>query len=133
MAAIRAAHADAMVEKLGGLDYEVGTAAEKLSGGQRQCLGIARAMLRQAPYMLLDEATSALSASLALEAQEALNQKMAGKTMLIVAHNIATVRDADKIIVMDQGKVAAEGTHSELMANCPLYAQLVRIQTGEEA
>lgn len=126
--AIEEANAREMVEKLGGLEYSVGMSADKLSGGQRQKLSIARALLSHTEYMLLDEATSALDTASTMIAQRALNERMRGKTMLMVAHNLKTVEDADKIIVFDRGRILAEGKHSELLINCPMYAALAAAQ-----
>ncbi len=122
--------ADKFVAKLGGLDYNVGSGAEKLSGGQRQRLCIARALLSDTDYMLLDEATSALDADSAVRLQKVLDEKMRGRTLISVTHHLRTALDADKIIMLSEGQVIAEGTHSQLMAECPQYAQLVKTQSG---
>ena len=128
--ALSLAGADGFVRKLGGLDYNVGSGADKLSGGQRQRLCIARALLSDTEYMLLDEATSALDADSAVKLQKALDKKMKGKTIISVTHHLRTALDADKIIMVGEGQVIAEGTHSQLMAECPQYAQLVKSQSG---
>lgn len=112
------------VEVLGGLDYEVGLNATKLSGGQKQKLCLARAMLTDKEYMLLDEATSALDIEATEKLQSLLDEKMAGKTMVLVAHNLKTILNADKIIVFDSGKIAGEGTYDELLSTCGLFRQL---------
>lgn len=130
-AALEKACAAEFVEKLGGLDYQVGTSAEKLSGGQRQKLSLARAFLSQTEYMLLDEATSALDTMSTIKVQKEINRKMAGKTVLMVAHNVKTITDADKIIVFNEGRILAEGTHLELMNSCSFYRELVNSQTEE--
>lgn len=130
-AALDKACATELVEKLGGLDYQVGTSAEKLSGGQRQKLSLARVFLDSRDYLLLDEATSALDTMSTMKVQKALHSEMTGKTVLMVAHNIPTITDADKIIVFHEGKIIAEGTHKELMANCPFYVELANSQIEE--
>jgi subfamily B ATP-binding cassette protein MsbA len=109
-----------------GYDTRVGEGGLKLSGGQRQRVAIARAMLRDAPILLLDEATSALDAESERQVQVALSRLMAGRTTIVIAHRLSTVVDADRIYVLDRGKVAQSGTHAELMAANGLYASLYR-------
>jgi len=99
-----------------------------LSGGQRQRLAIARAILKDAPILLLDEATSALDAESERKVQEALDRLMEGRTTLVIAHRLATVRSADRILVMDKGRIAEEGTHEQLLDQGGLYARLARLQ-----
>lgn len=125
------ADANSFVKLLGGLDYEVGNRAEKLSGGQKQKLSMARAMLSETDIMLLDEATSALDIVATEKIQSALDEKMRGKTMVLVAHNISTVMNADKILVFDEGKVIAEGTHKTLLETCSLYQELASLKKEE--
>ncbi len=127
---LRLAGADEFVNKLGGLDYNVGSGAEKLSGGQRQRLCIARALLSETEYMILDEATSALDADSSVMLQKVLDSKMKGRTMISVTHHLRTAIDADKIIMISDGRVVAEGTHSQLLAGCQLYAELIKAQSG---
>lgn len=112
------------VKAMGGLDREVGTNASKLSGGQRQRLAIARMLLSEADIILADEATSALDIEGARKTAALIDEYAAGKTRIIVAHNISTVADADKIIVVDRGRIVDMGTHSELMERCGLYRDL---------
>jgi ATP-binding cassette, subfamily B, bacterial len=111
-----------------GFDTPLGERGRSLSGGQRQRLAIARALVRNAPILLLDEATSALDAENERLVQAALDQAMEGRTTLVIAHRLATVLRADRIVVMDGGKVVEEGTHAELMAQRGLYARLADLQ-----
>lgn len=133
---ISAAESAAAHEFITGLPngYEtiVGEHGVKLSGGQRQRIAIARAMLKNAPILLLDEATSALDNESEYQVQQALNRLMDGRTTLIVAHRLSTIIDADKIYVMDNGKVVSSGTHKELLKSCPSYALLYRGQSAIE-
>ncbi len=105
----------------------------QLSGGQRQRVAIARAILRDAPVLLLDEATSALDAESEVAVQRAVERLSAGRTTLVVAHRLATVKKADRILVLDQGRIVAQGTHDALVAENGLYARLARLQFTEGA
>jgi len=127
-AAANAARFIAALER--GYDTPLGEGGMRLSGGQRQRIAIARAMLRDAPILLLDEATSALDAEAELRVQEALERLMAGRTTIVIAHRLATVRRADRIWVMDGGKVVEHGTHDRLVATGGLYARLAALQFG---
>ncbi|WP_170240983.1 ABC transporter transmembrane domain-containing protein [Rhodoligotrophos appendicifer] len=132
LAAARAARAEEFIADLpDGFDTEVGERGVVLSGGQRQRIAIARALLRDAPILLLDEATSALDAESEQAVQAALDQLMAGRTTLVIAHRLATVRNADRIIVLDKGKIVAEGRHEELIRHGGLYARLASLQFME--
>jgi len=111
-----------------GYDSFLGEAGARLSGGQRQRIVIARALLRDAPLLLLDEATSALDANSEKLVQEALERLMKTRTTIVIAHRLATTRAADRIIVMDEGRIVEEGTHSSLSAAGGLYASLARLQ-----
>ncbi|PCD02621.1 ABC transporter [Sphingomonas spermidinifaciens] len=116
-----------------GLDTFLGEGGARLSGGQRQRIAIARALLRDAPILLLDEATSALDAESERLVQDALERLMATRTTLVIAHRLATVRNADRIVVMENGRIVETGTHSALAANSGLYARLAALQFNEVA
>ncbi|MFI4934276.1 MAG: ABC transporter transmembrane domain-containing protein [Caulobacterales bacterium] len=134
MAAARAAEAETFLTALPeGFDTPLGERAKTLSGGQRQRLAIARALVRGAPILLLDEATSALDAENERLVQRALADAMQGRTTLVIAHRLATVLAADRIVVMDAGKVVDVGTHTELIARGGLYARLAELQFGLRA
>lgn len=133
-AAAEAANAAEFLRKLpDGLDTFLGEGGARLSGGQRQRVTIARALLRDAPILLLDEATSALDAESERLVQEALERLMTNRTTLVIAHRLATVRAAERIIVMDEGRIVEQGNHSSLMTNSGLYARLATLQFSEAA
>lgn len=128
-AAAKLAHADEFIEQLEqGYDTYLGERGVRLSGGQAQRLSIARAVITNPPVLLLDEATSALDANSEKLVQEALNTIMRGRTTLVIAHRLATIRKADQIIVMDQGQVVAMGKHKQLIRTNALYAELAKLQ-----
>ncbi|MBV8661500.1 MAG: ATP-binding cassette domain-containing protein, partial [Hyphomicrobiales bacterium] len=127
--AARRAAADGFIAALpGGYDTILGERGVTLSGGQRQRLAIARAILKNAPVLLLDEATSALDAENETLVQGALEASMQGRTTLVIAHRLATIVNADRILVMDGGRIVEEGTHATLLAAGGLYARLARLQ-----
>jgi ATP-binding cassette subfamily B protein len=132
-AAALAAQAEGFVTALPqGFETSLGERGRSLSGGQRQRLALARALVRDAPILLLDEATSALDAENERLVQKALDEAMEGRTTLVIAHRLATVLRADRIVVMDEGRVVEEGRHADLVARGGLYAKLARLQfTGE--
>jgi len=128
-AAAREALADEFIRKLPkGYDTEIGERGVTLSGGQRQRMAIARAILRDAPILLLDEATSALDAESETLVQTALERLMKGRTTIVIAHRLATVLKADRILVMDEGRIVEEGTHQSLVRDSGIYARLAALQ-----
>ncbi|SEM50253.1 ATP-binding cassette, subfamily B [Sphingomonas gellani] len=131
-AATEAANAADFLRRLPeGLDTFLGEGGARLSGGQRQRLTIARALLRDAPLLLLDEATSALDAESERLVQQALERLMANRTTLVIAHRLATVRAAGRIVVMDEGRIVEEGNHASLMSQQGLYARLASLQFND--
>ncbi|WP_127555620.1 ABC transporter transmembrane domain-containing protein [Saccharospirillum alexandrii] len=132
LAAAEAANAMAFIEALPqGFASDLGEAGVRLSGGQKQRLVIARAILKDPDLLLLDEATSALDAESEYQVQQALEKLMKQRTTLIIAHRLATVQGADRIVVMDQGRIVAEGTHTQLLTQSPLYRRLAELQFGQ--
>ena len=115
-----------------GFDTPLGERGKSLSGGQRQRLAIARALVREAPILLLDEATSALDAQSERAVQQALERLMAGRTTLVIAHRLATIRDADLILVLDNGTLAEAGTHDQLLRKQGVYAKLASHQGARD-
>jgi ATP-binding cassette subfamily B protein len=129
VAAAKAAEADDfLVAQPEGYDTYLGERGVRLSGGQQQRIAIARAVLKDAPILLLDEATSNLDAHSEAAIQHAFERVMRGRTTLIIAHRLATVQKADRIVVMDAGRIVAQGSHAELMRQGGLYSELARLQ-----
>jgi subfamily B ATP-binding cassette protein MsbA len=129
VAAAKLANADEFVSRMPhGYDTVVGERGDTLSGGQRQRIGIARAVIRNSPIMILDEPTAALDTESEKLVIEGLERLMKGRTVVMIAHRLSTLRDADKIIVLKDGVVAEEGTNDELIAKGGVYAELHRIQ-----
>jgi ABC-type multidrug transport system fused ATPase/permease subunit len=116
-----------------GYDTLLGERGQTLSGGERQRIGIARAIIRNSPILILDEPTGALDSESERLVMEALERLMKGRTVITVAHRLSTIRDADKIIVFKDGRVAEQGTHDELLSAGGVYAHLNRMQTGAGA
>ena len=132
--AARAALAHDFIAKLPqGYDTFLGEKGARLSGGQKQRIAIARAVLKDPPILLLDEATSALDAESESLVQQALEKLQENRTTLVIAHRLATVLDADRIVVMNEGEIENIGTHSTLIECDPLYARMVKLQFGKTA
>lgn len=136
LAAVQKAHAAEFIEQLTdpqgnvGFDAQVGERGVKLSGGQRQRIAIARVLLKNAPILVLDEATSALDSEVEVAIQDNLYQLMKGKTVIAIAHRLSTIAAMDRLIVLDEGGIAEQGTHAELVEKGGIYAQLWAHQTG---
>jgi subfamily B ATP-binding cassette protein MsbA len=129
-AAARVANAhDFIMQTEQGYQTNIGDRGMKLSGGQRQRLSIARAVLRNPEILILDEATSALDTESEKLVQEALTSLLEGRTSIVIAHRLSTIHNADRIIVIDAGRIAEQGTHSELMAKGGIYAKLIEMQS----
>ncbi len=132
IAAARQAHALEFIETLPqGFETSIGENGVRLSGGQRQRLAIARALIKDAPILILDEATSALDSASELRVREALERLRSGRTCLVIAHRLSTVEHADRIVVLEQGRIVDQGRHDVLMSRSPLYQQLYRQQHSE--
>jgi subfamily B ATP-binding cassette protein MsbA len=130
--ALQAANLSELIKELPqGIDTEVGDNGNRLSGGQRQRLAIARAIYKDAPILILDEATSALDSESERQVQEALETLMQGRTTLMIAHRLSTIENANRIVVLDHGKIVENGAHSDLMAQNGLYASLHRLQFSQ--
>ena len=129
-AAARVAHADIFIEQFDeGYETLIGERGTKLSGGQRQRLSIARAVLKNPPVLILDEATSALDSESEKYVQDAIENIMQNRTAIIIAHRLSTIQNADKIVVIKDGEIIQEGTHSTLMKSGGLYKKLIEMQS----
>lgn len=132
MAAARAAQCEEFIQRLPhGYQTNIGENGSALSGGERQRISIARALLKDAPIVLLDEATASMDAESETLVQDALSVLLKDKTVMVIAHRMRTVANADKIVVLDDGKVSETGTPAELMEKGGLYAHLVELQQGK--
>lgn len=130
-AAAKAAGCDSFIRGLeNGYDTRVGSGGAHLSGGERQRIAIARAMLKDAPVVILDEATAYIDPENEAVIQKAIGKLVRGKTVIVIAHRLSTIRDADKIVVVKDGRIEAEGTHEELRRNCPLYESMWQAHIG---
>jgi subfamily B ATP-binding cassette protein MsbA len=130
VAAAKVANAhDFIMQSEAGYATNIGDRGTKLSGGQRQRLSIARAVLRNPEILILDEATSALDTESEKLVQEALTSLLEGRTSVVIAHRLSTIHNADRIIVIDAGRIAEQGTHTELMAKGGIYAKLIEMQS----
>ena len=130
--AAQAANADGFIRRLpSGYDTPVGELGIKLSGGERQRIAIARALLKDPPILVLDEATSQLDSESETLVQEALERLMKGRTVFVIAHRFSTIRNADRIVVLDKGRIAEAGRHEELLAGSPLYRRLYELQIAQ--
>ncbi|MDO8730503.1 MAG: ABC transporter ATP-binding protein [Candidatus Omnitrophota bacterium] len=131
VAVAKAANADGFIRRLpAGYDSQVGDLGAKLSGGERQRIAIARALLKNPPILVLDEATSQLDSESERLVQEALDRLMKGRTVFVIAHRFSTIRQADRIVVLDQGRIAETGRHEELLRGSPLYRRLYELQVA---
>jgi subfamily B ATP-binding cassette protein MsbA len=132
VAAAKAANADLFIrEQAQGYDTLIGERGVRLSGGQRQRLAIARALLKDPPLLILDEATSSLDTESERLVQQALEKLMQGRASLVIAHRLSTVQSADKIVVLEQGRVVQQGKHDELLAQGGLYKRLYEMQFND--
>lgn len=123
---------DFIEEKEGGYNSDIAQGGDNVSGGQKQRIAIARAIAKNAPIYVFDDSFSALDFKTDANLRQAIKEKLTGATVIMVAQRVGTIKNADKIIVLDDGRIVGQGTHEELLKNCPVYEDIARSQLSEE-